>query len=109
MTVVTNNGCLTPTFPSQLITGDEDFIWMSWDLFDGETIVSSAWVLPTGFTSLSEATNQTVSDEDGFTYTDANVIELTTTLTSGTHEIRNVIVTTDRGQLTGAVRINVKV
>ena len=87
----------TGTEPAELTEymnpSDTDTFWMSWtDKLNGETISTSTWILPAGFTEVADTTNGTVT-ENGTTYNDANSVTLSTTLTKGKHLISNEITT----------------
>ena len=87
----------TGTEPAELTEymnpNDTDVFWMSWtDKLNGETISTSTWVIPTGFTEVTATTNGSVT-EGGVTYNDANSVTLSTTLTKGKHLIHNEVVT----------------
>lgn len=75
---------------------DSDTFWMSWtDKLNGESIVTSSWILPSNWTEVSSATDGSVT-EDGTTYADANSVTVTTTETTGKHILRNQITTATR-------------
>jgi hypothetical protein len=90
---VTHTGQSPAALTEYMNPNDTDTFWMSWtDKLNGETISTSTWILPAGFTEVSDTSDGTVT-EDGTTYDDANSVTLSTTNTKGKHTIFNEIVT----------------
>ncbi len=72
---------------------DEETFWYSWtDKLNSDTISTSTWVLPTGFTETASTTDGSVT-VGGVTYNDANSLTVTTTNTDGLYSISNEITT----------------
>lgn len=72
---------------------DVDTFWVSWtDKLNGESISTSDWIIPAGFTEEATTSGGEVV-ESGTTYADANSITLSTSLTRGRYMIRNEITT----------------
>ena len=88
-----HNGKRAPRLNEDFNPLDDDAFYVVWTTkLDGDTISSSTWTVPTGWTTSSEQTNQSVTI-DGITYTDANAVRLTTINSSGEAYIVNNIVT----------------
>ena len=91
MAVHTGEG--TPRLSEFVNPNDIDTFWFSWtDKLNTDTISTSVWIIPTGFTEVSTTINGSVTF-DGVTYNDANSIKMSTTLTKGLHTISNEITT----------------
>jgi hypothetical protein len=91
---IVHPGDSDPLLPDSIGVSDQREFWIGWEgeLNTGETIASSVWVLPDGFTSVSEQTNQTVTDETtGLPVNNANGILLTVSAVPGSYSILNTM------------------
>lgn len=105
--MATHTGTAPADLTEYMNPNDTDTFWMSWtDKLNGETISTSTWILPTGFTQVSVTTNGSVT-ENGTTYTDANSITLSTTLTKGKHLISNEITTSGSRTIRRAFNVTI--
>jgi hypothetical protein len=88
---VKHNGKEAPLLPDRMHPDAQNFIWMTWkNPLNGAAMLTSAWLLPPGFTEVDSAQNVTIT-VDNIEYQNVNWVLLSTTLTEGTHLIQNSI------------------
>lgn len=91
--MIIHNGVDIPSLAERWDPNQRSWINITWqDFLNGRTIVSSSWILPTGWTSVKEETSQSVTDtgvSPNVTYTSTNRIYLTTTKKSGVYTVTN--------------------
>jgi len=91
-----HNGLRIPTLPEKWDPSDVDWVWMSWaDVLRGASLLTSNWVVPTGWTVGQTLVNQTVVDSDGTSYANANGALLSTTAGPGLFSISNIVTLSD--------------
>ena len=90
---IVHDGIDIPSFEERWDRNDKRFINMAWDnILDGRTIITSTWYVPTGWTKGTEQTSQSVTDDDGNSYTAVNRVYLSTIHVRGSHLITNRVV-----------------
>jgi len=107
--MITHDSHRTPSFPELWDQGDKEWVWIGWNaILRGASISTSVWTIPAGWTSHATLMDQTVADEDGITYDNANGIQLSTINTDGLHLIANKVTLDDGRIYERAVRIRVE-
>ena len=108
---VIHNGREAPLLPGAMNPDDAETFFISWeDRLNGSSITSSAWVLPAGFTEVSDETDTTATEvEDGVTtiHLNCNGVTVTTTQTEGVFEFDNVSGFADGRSLTRGLKVRV--
>ena len=88
---------------------DSDIFAVSWtELLGDEVILTSEWLLPSGWIAINAMTNVTVK-VGGELKTNVNMVTLSTVLGSGIHTIQNRITTSSGLTLTRSIYIPVKI
>lgn len=106
--MITHSGRAIPVFPERWDPADKEWVWVAWDnLLDGATISTSTWTLPTGWTEHDAVTSQTVTDEDGNSYTAANgaLISNTSAAAGARVEVANAVALSDGREYERSVSI----
>lgn len=97
-----------PTFNEIWDFSDLEPVVFTWaDQVLSSSISSSAWTLPTGWTSSATQTNVSVTDSKGVLHTDCNTNTLTYSGQAGTFTIANKATFADGRILERSVRIKV--
>lgn len=106
--MITHDGKGIPAFEQGWDTSDQEWLWVSWaSVLDGESISTSVWTLPTGWTNEDALVNQTVV-EDGVSYTNSNGVLLSTTASPGLYEIANKVTLSDGRVYERSVRVHLQ-
>ena len=109
--MIVHNNIDIPSLEERWDPSDQRFINIAWDnVLNGRTIVSSTWIVPTGWTKGTEQISQTVTDDEGNTYTAVNRVYLSTVQVRGAYTINNRVVLSGASpgeQFNRSVRIHV--
>ena len=91
-----HNGKTPPFLRDPLKPSNQEWFWVGWDdwLESTETILTSVWALPAGFTLVNSKVNET-KEEEGVNYPRSNAALISTTLSTGEHYISNTITTSE--------------
>jgi len=107
--MITHASDSIPSFAERWDPSDNDWVWISWEnKLGGESIATSTWVLPAGWTEEDSQADQTVQDSDGTSYANSNGVRLSTTKTTGTHKITNRVTFSGSRSLDRSVFVTVK-
>lgn len=100
--VTIHDGKNAPTLSEKMNPEDEAILWIAWDdkLDEDETITSSNWLTPAGFTVEGESFNDPIECvEECTTFVKTTSVKLQTSNTDGKYLIENQIATTKRDSL----------
>ena len=104
-----HTGRSIPRFDERWDPDDTDIVWVAWDdVSNGSAITASVWTVPTGWTITTQYTSQSVTTDDGTSYTQCNGILVSTTETSGTYTLANRTTFADGRIIERSVRVIVE-